>query len=182
MVRGGYSAKQTSGLLPQIVGSGLPKILHQMVSDPRIESWLRRNLLRHEQGILEEVEARLGRPNVEVHPVRNDLLMEFNSIAMALSGKRVGEAPDGEVKLLEIIDRNFERILQFLIEPLSSDQVQASLWLRDLASLPRIMPTTSRRTQAARLVRLKLKLAIPPRRLGSALLSEPLFMELQPNY
>jgi hypothetical protein len=182
MIRGGYPTEQIAGLLPEIVETGLPKILHRMISDPTIESWLRKNLRHHEQGILEEVETRVGRPNAEVHATHDDLLMKFNSIAMNLSGKRVGEAPDSEIKLLEIIDRNFDKILQFLIEPLSSDRVQASLWLRDLASLPRIMPTMSRRTQATRLVRLKLKLAIPPRRLGSALLSVPLFMELQPNY
>lgn len=182
MLRGGYSILQVAGLLVGFRVGNLPEFLQRILSDGATESWLRTNLIRHEAGILEEAKSSIGPPADQARTTNDVLLDQFNSIAMTLSGKQVGESPDAEIELLETIDLNFEKICTLLSAPLSPERVQASVWLRDLASFPRILPTMSRRSQLIRLTRLRLKLALPPRRLGSALLSIPLFMDLQPNH
>ncbi len=145
-----------------------------MISDARTGSWFRPTLIRFEQKILKESESMMLRPSPDGMLQRDPILEQFNSNARKLCGKGAGEAPETEMDLLEILDGEFDHLFSILQKPHSQEQVQAAIWLRDLASFPRLTPKTRYRSHTKNLIRLKLRLALKPRMLGTHLISPSL--------
>lgn len=177
LIRHGLESRHIATLMPALNQQTLPETFHRMISDEKTQRWFRETLHAQHGSILEDAESKVDRLVSESTASHDPVLELFNSSAFDLCGKAVGESPESEKRLLRIVDLHYSHLSGVIVEPHTRDRMQASLWLRDLASSPRLDRPGAVRNHGQRLTRLKLRLAIPPRRAGSPILSTPLLLD-----